>query len=101
MIFAGLDKKLRSLEGQIKKDLIDEIKSKGHQGKGLLIDSITVRVVEQGGDYNTEIECADYIQYLDHGKFLQDFLQKQAAKLERIISDEAQKDLVNMLKNLK
>ncbi len=101
MLFENLHKKLMSLESKIKKDLVDEIVMKGHKGSGELISSIVVKVVEQSGDYLMEIECHDYIRYLDHGKFLEDFLQKKMVELSKVISEEAQKDLLNILKGIK
>lgn len=78
----------------IKKDLINEIHSAGHDGTGELIKSIKV-------NFNgkvLEIDANDYIKYLDDGKFLKDFIKKEMNKLMIGMTKAIKQDLIEQIK---
>ena len=87
MELTNLETELKTYADKLKSDLIKEIKSKGHEGKGKLTASIDVKFIKDGNNYKLSLSAFDYIQYLDGGDLLNNFLKDK----EKEISDEVEK----------
>lgn len=96
-MFKNLEEKLKDLSIKFKQDLIDEINNKGHNRTGKLEDSIrfTFNTITDG--YTIQLECLEYIKYLDKGKFLDDFLIKKEEELTRVVPEFITKDIIDQL----
>ena len=97
-MFENLKIKTKTLEKQWKDDLINIIRSKGHQGHGILIDSIEVKVSITSTDIVIDLKANDYIKYLDNGELLKKFKKDKMSELKEFVKKELIKDLKKSIK---
>lgn len=75
-------------------DLKLELVKAGHKKSENLHHSIKAKIVNG----NIIIEAAEYLKYLDKGKFLKDFLASETKKISPIIAKMIGEDIHNTLK---
>lgn len=100
MEFKNLEQKLKDLAEKFKNDLVDVINNKGHNKTGELVRSIKFSFVKTGDDYSLELDALEYLQYLDNGNLLKDFLESKKEELSREIPKAVKKDIVKELNDL-
>ena len=96
----NLESGLKDLSTKFKQDLINELSNKGHNKSGKLEKSIQFNFTSTGYEYKIQLECLDYIKYLDKGKFLEDFLSKKTIELEEKLPEFIEKDIIEQLNNI-
>jgi hypothetical protein len=86
---------LKTLTSKFKTDLINELTSKGHNKTGNLKDSIMFSFKKNGNEsFVLELECKDYIRYLEKGVLLKNFLLKKEKEIMELAKKEIKKDML-------
>lgn len=99
-MYTHLNEKIKPLEKKWKDDLIKLIISKGHQGQGVLIDSIECKIQITSTEISINLEANEYIKYLDDGHLFKGFKEEKIKELKKIVEKEIKKDIMSKL-NLK
>lgn len=93
----NLNNTLRDLELELKENLVNYIKSKGHQGKGKLINSIQVSILQNEGKPTLRVTGNNYILFLDNGMFIDGWIRQMEPIIENKLGDALVKDILDQL----
>lgn len=84
-----LGKLAKSLENYLK----NLIQSRGYVDSGNLLNSIKIYYK----DFELQLETAEYLQYLDEGKLLEEFLEYASIETVRVLEENIGKDIINQI----
>ena len=76
---------LDSIAKIVKQDLIEALRYGEWVNSGDLIDSISVKI--DPSTFEIQIEALDYLEYLDNGNFINEFLEDEINKITSLIGD--------------
>lgn len=88
-----LENGLKDLADKFTKDLLNELERKGHHKSGKLEKSIKFSFKQTGSGYEIVLSSLEYIQYLDNGNLLKDFLRDKQEELYKKVSIFFMKDI--------
>lgn len=95
-----LERELKILSQNLQADLKQFLRDRGHEGEGILDNSIRITFKKDVNGYNLQLEALKYIQYLEHGQFIKDWYAKNMNLIKDTISKYAIKDIVEDIKQL-
>ena len=96
--FDKLEEKLKQLATKFQADLKLALKKAKHVDTGDLSKSIKIGFKVVGTTLEFDITGLEYLQYLDNGDFLQDFLKVKRKELVKIVTTQLKKDIADTIK---
>lgn len=98
MITTNITKVMEALTVKIKEDLIKKLKAKGHVESGHLEKSIEIKFHSVSNKYTLDLSSLLYLECLDEGKFLKDFIKEEEKIIEENVSKAIIKDILDTFK---